>query len=111
MPRADEPRVPVRLSHADYAVIEAAAKTANVAVAALMRECAVRHAASVARQIMAGEVTGLRRQRIEAAEAAAPVVRASSLRREDDSGWARQQRVNALGKSKPKPAARGGRSS
>jgi hypothetical protein len=40
MPRADEPRVPVRLSRGDFAIIEAAAKSVNVAVGALMRECA-----------------------------------------------------------------------
>lgn len=95
MPRAEEPRIILRLSATDKAVIDAAAASANVAVGALVRECAVRYAGTVARQIASGEVTGLRRQRIEVAEAAAPVVRASSLAREDDPGWVRQQRVNA----------------
>lgn len=108
MPRKDEPRVPVRLSDSDYAVIEAAAKAANVGMAGLMRECSVRYAAVVAREVMAGNIT-LRRQRIEVAEAAAAphVVRAASLERAEDAGWLRQQRVNALGKAKPKPGARG----
>jgi hypothetical protein len=94
MPRADEPRIPVRLSDADYAVIEAAARSCNVGMAGLMRECSVRYAAVVAREVVAGNVT-LRRQRVEKAEASAPVVRASSLAREDDPGWERQQRLNA----------------
>lgn len=96
VPRADEPRVPVRLSDSDHALIKAAADSVNVGVAGLMRECAVRYAAVVAREIKAGNIT-LRRQRIETAEKAAAghVVRAASLAREDDPGWERQQRVNA----------------
>jgi hypothetical protein len=86
--------VPVRLSDGDYAVIKASADGVNVAVAGLMRECAVRYHAVVAREIAAGNIT-LRRQKIEKAEAAAPVVRASSLAREGDAGWERQQRLNA----------------
>jgi hypothetical protein len=86
--------VPVRLSHADYAVIETAAKSCNVGMAGLMRECAVRYASAVAREVSAGNIT-LRRQRIEKAEKAAPVVRASSLGRADDPGWRRQQELNA----------------
>jgi hypothetical protein len=85
--------VPVRLSDGDYAVIKASADGVNVAVAGLMRECAVRYHAVVAREIAAGNIT-LRRQKIEKAEAAAPVVRASSLTREDDPRWARQQELN-----------------
>lgn len=96
MPRADEPRVPVRLSDADYAVIEAAAKSVNVAVAGLMRECSVRYAAVVAREVAAGNIV-LRRQRIEKATEAVGgrVAPASSLVRGGDAGWSRQQRVNA----------------
>src|SRR5262245_39309210 len=96
MTRADEPRVPVRLSHADYAVIEAAASSANVAVAGLMRECSVRYAAVVAREVVAGNIT-LRRQRVaKAAEAAGGrVAPASSLVRDGDAGGSRQERINA----------------
>lgn len=100
MPRADEPRVPVRLSNGDHALIKAAADSVNVGVAGLMRECAVRYAGVVARElereIRAGTTT-LRRQRIERAEASAPVVRASSLPSEaEEVRRARQERVNAM---------------
>jgi hypothetical protein len=113
VPRADEPRVPVRLSHSDHAAIKAAADSVNVGVAGLMRECAVRYATIVAREIAAGSIT-LRRQRVEVAEkaAAGQVVRASSLSRDEgDAGWSRQERVNAMtararaGKPAPKRRA------
>ena len=51
----------VRLSRSDAAVIEAAAASAGVAVGALMRECSVRYAAEVAREVAAGRVTLRRR--------------------------------------------------
>lgn len=97
MPRADEPRVPVRLSDSDHAAIKAAADSVNVGVAGLMRECSVRYAAVVAREIAAGNIV-LRRSRIEAAVEATGgrVAPASSLVRDDsDAGWSRQQRINA----------------
>lgn len=61
MPREGEPRVMVRLSEADAAVIEAAAMSAGVAVGALMRECAVRYAAQVAGDVAAGRIQLRRR--------------------------------------------------
>lgn len=114
MPRADEPRIPVRFSSSDMAAIEATAGSVNVAVAALIRECAVRYHALVARQIASGEVSGLRRQRIEKAEAAAPVVRASALveSEADRVGRERQERVNAMtarARASRKPPAGGQR--
>jgi uncharacterized protein (DUF1778 family) len=107
VPRADEPRVVVRLSHSDYALLEAAAASVNVTVAGLMRECSVRHAAETARAVAAGSIT-LRRQRIEKAVEAAGgrVVPAASLSRVNDPGWLRQQRVNNLGRGVPKRAPR-----
>lgn len=100
MPREDEPRLVVRFSKADFAVVEAAASAANVAVGALVRQCAVRYAGEVASAVGRGEVTGLRRQRIETAVEATGgrVAPASSLVRVEgvgDAGWSRQQRVNA----------------
>jgi hypothetical protein len=114
VPREGDPRIIVRLSRTDAAVIEAAASEANVAVGALVRECAVRYAGTVARQIASGEVTGLRRQRIEVAEAAAPVVRASVLveSEADRVGRERQERVNAMtarARASRKPPAGGRR--
>lgn len=114
MPREGDPRIILRLSETDKAVIEAAAAAANVAVGALVRECAVRYAGTVARQIASGEVSGLRRQRVEKAEASAPVVRASSLveSEADRVGRERQERVNAMtararaSRSVPKRGAR-----
>lgn len=103
MPRADEPRVPVRLSNSDYKIIEAAAKSVNVAVAALMRECAVRYAGAVAREVAAGNLT-LRRQRVEDAlgAAAGEVVPASSLvarARANPLGMARQAQIEKARRS------------
>lgn len=99
MPRADEPRVPVRLSTSDYKIIEAAALSVNVAVGALMRECSVRYAGAVAREVAAGNIT-LRRQKVDAAIAATggAVVPASSLeirRRANPVGAERQKRIEA----------------
>jgi hypothetical protein len=97
MPRADDPRVPVRLSKSDFATIEAAAGSVNVAVGALMRECAVRYAAVVAREIAAGNVTGLRRQRVESAVQAVrgQVAPASLLVPPSSDAMARQARLKA----------------
>lgn len=108
MPRADDPRVPVRLSKSDYAVIEAAASSVNVAVGALMRECAVKYAGTVAREIAAGNVTGLRRQRVESAVQAVrgQVAPASSLVARPAAGseaMARQARLNEAAVRRRKP--------
>jgi uncharacterized protein (DUF1778 family) len=69
MPRADDPRVMVRLTPESYAVIKEAAEGANVAVGALVRECAERYAVRVAREVAAGSVR-LRRAKVERASAA-----------------------------------------
>lgn len=87
-------------------MIEAAASSVNVAVGALMRECAVRYAVVVARDVAAGNVT-LRRQRVAAAVEATggAVVPASSLevrRRANPVGFSRQDRVNRLGQGPKK---------
>lgn len=94
MPRADEPRVPVRLSDSDHAIIKAAADSANVAVAGLMRECSVRYAGEVAREIMAGRIT-LRRQRVEPKPAPKRAVVEPSRGVFADVAGTRQQRLNA----------------
>lgn len=92
MPRADDPRVMVRLSPEAHAAIKAAAASANVAVGALMRECAERYATTVARDVAAGNVR-LRRQRVEAVPG---VVRASSLVGPSSEAMARQARLNEM---------------
>lgn len=69
MPRADEPRVLVRMGDQDLEKVKAAAERANVGVAGLMRECSVRFADEVADRVLRGEIT-LRRARIETAVAA-----------------------------------------
>lgn len=95
MPRADELRVSVRLSASDHALISAAADAVNVGVGGLIRECAVRHAAGVAREIAAGNIS-LRRQRVEKAVEATggQVVPARRLSPPDPAMLARQRRLN-----------------
>jgi hypothetical protein len=51
MPRDDDPRVVIRLTPEDLAAIRAAAAVGDVAVGALVRECAVRYASTVAREL------------------------------------------------------------
>lgn len=80
MPTSDDPRVPVRMSKQDYAAIEAAASSVNVAVGALIRQCAVQYASTVAAAVARGELT-LRRQRVPAVTSQVephPVVSAAS---------------------------------
>jgi hypothetical protein len=72
MPRADDPRVVVRMSPSGYALVKAVADRVGVSVGGLMRECAERHAASVARQVEAGEIV-LRRNSVPGPEAATGV--------------------------------------
>lgn len=92
MPRDGDPRVMVRLSPESYAAIKAAASSANVAVGALVRECAERYAVTVARDVAAGRVR-LRRAR---AQESAPVVPARSLVPASSAALGRQARVNAM---------------
>lgn len=95
VPREDDPRVVIRLTPEDHAMIKAAADVANVAVGALMRECAVRHAAEVAADVRRG-TTRLRRQKaVEAVRG--QVVSASSIVRSPAETWAmeHQRRLNA----------------
>lgn len=61
MPKADEPRVAFRISATDFAVLEAAARSVNVSAGALARECAVRYAADVAREVSEGRLKLRRR--------------------------------------------------
>lgn len=56
VPSASDPRVVVRLSPSDFAVIEAAAEAAGVATGGLVRECAVRYAGQVAREVTEGRL-------------------------------------------------------
>lgn len=56
MPSASDPRVVIRLSVGDLAVVEAAAEAAGVATGALVRECAVRFAGVVAREVVEGRL-------------------------------------------------------
>lgn len=99
VPRDGDPRIPVRMSPQDYAVIEAAAASVNVAVGALIRECAVRYASAVAAQVARGDVR-LRRARIDTAVRAVKgqVVPASSLvvrsMPESVAGMDRQRKLN-----------------
>lgn len=97
MPRADDPRVMVRLTPEDHAAIKAAAAEANVSVGGLMRECAVRFAAQVAREARDGSVRIRRAKAVEAVKG--QVATAASLvavtRQRDPDAWARQQKLNA----------------
>lgn len=97
MPRADDPRIVVRMSPQGFRAIKAAADSVNVAVSGLVRECAERYAVDIAREVAAGRVT-IRRNSVPGA--GPPAVVAPSLSRGEDAGWTRQQRVNAMGKKK-----------
>jgi hypothetical protein len=71
MPRDDDPRVVIRLTPEDLAAIRAAAAVGDVAVGALVRECAVRYASTVAREL---RVSGkrVRRGNVSKPEPAVP---------------------------------------
>jgi uncharacterized protein (DUF1778 family) len=92
--KAGEPRVTIRLSVAEHAVLVAAAGSAGVAVGSLVREAAVRYAAELAGDASAGRV------RLRRAASAAPVVPARSLVPASVQALERQRRVNALGKKR-----------
>lgn len=65
MPRAEDPRVMVRMSKADRAVIDGAARSVGVSTGGLLRECGVRYAAQVARMVESGELRLRRRSSVE----------------------------------------------
>jgi len=94
MPRADDPRVVVRMSPSGYALVKAVADRVGVSVGGLMRECAERHAASVARQVEAGEIT-LRRNAGPDVVTGPPAVVAAPLSRPSGDALSRQARLNA----------------
>jgi hypothetical protein len=105
MPRADDPRVMVRLTPEDHAAIKAAADLGNIAVAALIRECAIRYCSTVATDV---RQTGKRLRRAKAVEAVrGQVVPASSIVRAPAEDWMadRQRRVNA-DRERPQPKSK-----
>src|SRR4051812_36637126 len=83
MPRADEPRIPVRFSRSDYDLLANIAAHANVSLGGLIRECAVRHAAEVARDVGRGTTTIRRQRAVQAVRG--QVAPASSLVVESDA--------------------------
>lgn len=102
MPKRDDPRVVVRLAPEDHEMLSALAKAANVSLGGLMRETAVKFAASVARDASRGDIQIRRDHAVEAVKG--QVVPARSLVVESEHARVmreRQERVNALGKSKP----------
>lgn len=107
MPRADDPRVMVRMTPEDHAAIKAAADLGNIAVGALMRECAIRYASTVAAEV---RTSGKRLRRAKAVEAVkGQVAPASSLVvRAPAVDWmtARQERINASTERARKAAKR-----
>lgn len=76
MPRSDEPRIVIRVSVADKAILDAAASAAGVATGALVREGALRYAREVAGEAAAGQVRMRRRSvpssEVEKSEPVAP---------------------------------------
>jgi hypothetical protein len=60
MPRDDDPRVVVRMTPEDHAALKATAELNDLAVGALVRECAIRYASTVAREL---RVSGKRLRR------------------------------------------------
>lgn len=107
MPKRDEPRVMVRLSPEDEAVIKAAARYANVAVAGLIRECAVRYAAAVAADVRRGSTRLRRGKAVEAVrgqvQPASSLVVEGGLTPYDVMMRERQARLNARVERARKP--------
>lgn len=95
MPRADDPRIMVRLTPEDHATIKAAADLGNIALSALVRECAIRYASTVAADV---RQSGHRMRRAHAVEAVkGQVVTARSLVVESEADRLRrehQERIN-----------------
>jgi uncharacterized protein (DUF1778 family) len=95
MPRADDPRVVIRLTPEDHAAIKAAADIGNIAVGALVRECAIRYCSTVAADVRRGSTRLRRAKAVEAVRG--QVQPASSIVRAPAEDWMaeRQRRVNA----------------
>lgn len=89
VPRADDPRVMVRLSPEDHAAVKAAADLANCAVGALMRECAIRYASTVAADVRRGTTRLRRAKAVEAVKG--QVQPASMIVRSPAEDWARER--------------------
>lgn len=93
MPRADDPRVVVRMSAAGYVSVKAAADRAGVAVSGLMRECAERYAVQVAQAVERGEVV-IRRNSAPDAVSGPPAVVAARLSGPSSDAMAHQRALN-----------------
>lgn len=107
MPRADDPRVVVRMSGVGYAKVKRAADDAGVGVSGLVRECAEMFAPRVAEMIKRGEITIRRANAPDAVTGPVDVVVPRVLSEADQLMRARQERVNNLGRvSKPAPRSR-----
>jgi hypothetical protein len=94
LPRKDEPRIQVRLSHTDLETLKSLADAANLSLGALIRECAMRYSSAVVRDVRAGTIQLRRQHAVEATggqvqPASALVVSSAALALE------RQRRLNA----------------
>lgn len=85
----------VRLSRNDYDTIKAAADFANVSMGGLLRECAVKYASAVARDVREGSVTIRRQRAVQAVKG--QVQPASTIVRPPAEDWMleRQRKLNA----------------
>lgn len=80
MPVVGDPRLVVRMSLADWAVVDGAAAAAGVATAALVRAAAVRAAGDVAREVLAGRLR-LRARSASGFGSSSVVAKAEAVRR------------------------------
>jgi hypothetical protein len=60
--KADEPRIYVRVSHEEKAMIQRAARVAGISDASLLRECGLRWGPVLAAAIASGERPDIRRR-------------------------------------------------
>jgi predicted DNA binding CopG/RHH family protein len=63
LPRKDEPRIQVRLSHTDLETLKSLADAANLSLGALIRECAMRYSGAWWRARCAMGAMEIRRRR------------------------------------------------
>lgn len=94
MPRADDPRIVVRMSPQGFRAIKAAADSVNVAVSGLVRECAERYAVDIAREVAAGRVT-IRRNSVPDAVTGPSAVTAPRLSPASSDAMSHQRALNA----------------
>lgn len=103
VPKRDDPRVVVRMSPEDHELLSALAKSANVSLGGLIRETAVKFAASIARDARRGDITIRRAKAVEAVRG--QVVPASAIVRSPAEEWARE-RQRKLNEQRDRKAAK-----